>query len=114
MIKLTREYLIDCILVLQTAKESIRGGDAIFVCSAVEIGAAMWSPDKMSKSDFIYWSGLTAYLHFWIRDMLGKHCTLDAWSYEKKLPTTPEPLRIARERWLDWMIEQLREEIVSA
>lgn len=114
MIKLTREYLIDCILVLQTAKESIHRRNDVFVCSAIETGLANWSPDKMSKKDFVYWGGLRDYLYYWIRDMLGDHFTLEAWSHANNLPTSPEPLRIAREWWLNWMIEELREEIVSA
>lgn len=114
MMRLDNETLIDCVLTLQAAKESIRRGNDVFVCSAVETGAAMWSPEKMDEVEFDYWNKVIGYLQFWIRDMLGDHFTLESWSRENNLSTAPEPLRIAREWWLNWMIEELREEIVSA
>ena len=116
------------------ASTIVRAGNALISIPQM-IAALKWARTKVPASDTgicailtdAYWSGLmdddeVVYLNCWISKMLtsrGKRCyTMEEWLFfegHKIDPATYPAKRCVkvRQRWIDWMIADLKETLES-
>jgi hypothetical protein len=105
--KLSQNQLIECIYLLQGAKQEIAKKTQDKLC------VSMYSLVRMDRKNF----RLACYLQNWVMSMLQNvkpwhSYTLEQWyqaAHQKKLGT--KQARTIRLQWIDWMIEEIRKEL---
>ena len=109
--KLSKNKRARMIMLLQRARIRIKDQENSYICFALSDVVTYMLPFGDDKRIAQAWTA-SDYLCDWVHSMLGNHVyTLQDWlvAYGHVDCVKPQKLRQIRLRWIDWMINELKE-----
>jgi len=108
--KLSASKRARMIMLLQRARIRIKGQDNSYICFALSDVVTYMLPFGNDERVAQAWVA-SDYLCDWVHSMLGTYHTLQDWliAYGHVDFVKPQKLRQIRLKWIDWMINELKE-----